>query len=87
VRNLDDVSNVAGFVVIGRKAPLPAMRRQLLNANPIKSPSRQIIRHLRMVRKLSKVNSKSIGMTGKSCMRMLVPTLETSLTKQERTPL
>jgi hypothetical protein len=60
---------------------------QFSNATPRESPSRQISRHLRMLRKLSKDNSKFGGRTGKSSERMPAPTFVISVTQHDRTPI
>src|ERR1700732_1392680 len=59
---------------------------QFSNATPRESPSRQISRHLQILRKLSKDNSKFGGRTGKSSERMPAPTLVISVTQHDRTP-
>src|ERR1700688_4493003 len=59
---------------------------QFSNATPRESPSRQISRHLGILRKLSKDNSKFGGRTGKSSERMPAPTLVISVTQHDRTP-
>lgn len=61
-------------------------RFQLENATPAKSRSRQITRHLRIVRKLSKEMLKSRGTTLSPFSRMPAPWFVTSRTPQENTP-
>jgi hypothetical protein len=58
----------------------------LSNATPRKSPSRQIRRHHRIVKKLSKVNSKLFGSTDKSRVRSLAPFSDISTILQPRAP-
>jgi hypothetical protein len=60
---------------------------QFSNAAPREAPSRQIRRHLRIVRKLSKDKSKFRGRTGKSSARIPAPTFVISVTLHDRTPI
>jgi len=70
-----------------KKRPRQNGASQFSNATPRESPSRQIMRHLRTVRKLSKDNSKFGGRTGKSSVRMPAPTFVISVTQHDRTPI
>ena len=80
---LDDVRFNPGAAFNDRS---PKGCTQFSNATPRESPSRQISRHLQILRKLSKDNSKCARRTVKTSERMPAPTLVISVTQHDRTP-